>query len=211
MLCLLSGCNSEQTNLDHIVVDNTHGYYFDVYTAESKYQPRNSILEMSSFDDELFFEIQNSAQERQFAVKVLVDYEQVQFIVDGIERNTYLLDAEANITKICGFRLAEPLDTAYNHTLTVILIAGSDILTNKTDFEMSDHYSLSYNYLLQFGDSIPIFQSGQLPAETELVTEYQSEGLLFNTETENRSRVIPDRELIAMPGDTIHLQYQVGG
>ena len=34
MLCLLSGCNSEQTNPDHIVDENTHGYYFDVYTAE---------------------------------------------------------------------------------------------------------------------------------------------------------------------------------
>lgn len=211
MLCLLSGCNREQTNPDHIDAGNTHGYYFDVYTTESKDRPRSSTMEMSAFDEELYFEIQNSAQERQFAVKVLVDYKQAQFIVDGIEHSIYLFDAEANAAKICAFRLVEPLDTDYNHTLTVILIAGSDMLTNKTDFEMSANFSLSYNYLLQLDDDKPVVQPDQLPAETELVTEYQSTGLLFNADTVNRSRVIPDREMFASPGETIELQYQVGG
>lgn len=211
VLLLSSGCAATPESPSHIDPGNTYGYYFDVFTSSLKELPRDGILRLNSYDDEMFFEIENSSSARQFAVIVFVDYKQVPIEVDGTEYDTFIEDAPAQLSKTYAFRLIDPIDEEQNHSLLVILVAGSDVLTSKVDYEMSQNYSIALEHALIFGDNYAIAQTTYGYDQTGPVTEYQSTGLLLNTDIENNSRKIPERELSVGAGEEFALQYQVGG
>lgn len=213
-LCLvtvtIAGCAQNDGSVEHIVSENSTGYYFDVYSSESKDDTRNGVIKLQSSDDALYFEIENSGQERQFSVQVYLDYQQIPFIVNETEYTTYLVDASSQTSKTYEFHLANSIDDKYNHSLLVILTAGSDVLTNKVDYEMTDQYSIALNHVLSFDKKLPLFSANYAYEKSNVISE-QSTGLLLNSDLKSRSRAIPQRELRVKRNETFSLQYQVGG
>ena len=208
----LTGCNMDiDSEPQHLLVDNTHGYYFDVYTDSAKDKDRLGIIELREYNDEIFFKVENAGQQRQFSVQIYIDCKQVPIKINNTEYDTYLIDASENFAQEFAFQLAEPMDTEYNHSLVAILTAGSDLLTNEVDFEMSDSYSIAIDHLLSFDENNSMIQSEYEMEETKIVTEYQSSGLLLNTDTIHFERTIPNRELQVSVHEKIALQYQTGG
>ena len=212
----LTGCNSFRINkkddeVQHLVSENTKGYYFDLYTAKSKNQERKGIIELKKYNEDMFFRVENGAQKRQFSVQVFIDYRQVPIKIDGTEYDTFFIDAPENFGRDFTFQLVEPIDTNYNHSLLAILTAGTDVLTNEVNFKMSDNYSIAIDHVLSFGRDNAMVQPKYNIEKTETVTEYQAAGLLLNTDIKEYKRTIPDRELKLLAGEEFSLQYQVGG
>ncbi len=221
MLCILvslflmiAGCSSAspvQSDFEHIDPGYTNSYYFDVFTPASKDSPRTGIIELQSYDDDIYFQIENAGQERELAIQIFIGCRLTPIIIDNVEYETFLIDSKEILSETYSFKLAKPLDTSKNHSMLAILIAGSDIYTNQVEFEMTNQYSIALDHVLMFGEDLPMAQSDYGYEEVGLVTEYQSAGLLLNTDIENNSRAIPEREIIVHPEEEFSLQYQVGG
>lgn len=212
----LTGCNNsrireENDGVQHLVSENTRGYYFDLYTAKSKNLERKGIIELQEYNDDMLFRVENGGQQRQFSVQVFIDCRQVPIKIDGTEYNTFFIDAPENFGRDFTFQLAEPIDTNYNHSLLAILTAGTDVLTNEVNFEMSNNYSIAIDHMLSFGRDNAMAQSEYNIEKTETVTGYQAAGLLLNTDTREYKRTMPGRELKLPAGEKFSLQYQVGG
>lgn len=215
ILCsaMFVGCSSAQDSFDHTQPDdNTYSYYyFDVFTSASKDNWRNGVIELQDCNEDIYFQVENVGKKRQFAVQIFMDCRLTPIIIDGIEYETFIIDADEEMSNIYSFRLAEPLDTSMNHSMLAILIAGSDIYTNQVEFDLTDQYSIALDHILLFGEDLPMAQADYDYEKTELVTEYQSTGLLLNTDIENHTRAVPEREIIVQQGEEVSLQYQVGG
>ncbi len=213
-LIMIAGCSSSsstQSSLEHLQPGYATGYYFDVFTPASKDSPRNGIIELQNYNDEICFQIENAGQERQLGVQIFIDCKLASIIIDDTEYETFTIDAGESLSKIYSFKLAEPLDTNTNHSMVAILIAGADIYTAQAEFEMTDRYSIALDHVLMFGKDLPMAQADYDYEEVGLVTEYQSTGLLLNTDIKNNTRAIPERELTVHPEEAFSLQYQVGG
>lgn len=214
LVCLISLTGCKKTNYDdiqHLDSGNTHGYYFDLFTESTRNVPRDGIIGMENYNDELIFRVENASQPRQFAVQFFLNYEQVPVIIDSIVYETFIIDADAYLGNEYTFSLLDEIDTSYNHSLVVVLIAGADILTSETDFRITDHYSIAYNSKLSFNENNHMKKSQYQYEETEVVTEYQGQGLILNTDTVNFARLVPNKELNLMTGEKFSLHYQVGG
>lgn len=208
------GCSSTpstKSSLEHIQSGYTNSYYFDVFTLTSKDKARNGIIELQNYDDDIYFQIENAGQEKQFAVQIYIDCKLASIIIDDIKCETFIINSEDVASEVYSFKLAEPLDTNVNHSMLAVLIAGSNIYTKNVEFDVTNQYSIALDHILQFGEDLPMAQSNYSYEEVSLVTEYQSTGLLLNTDIENNTRIIPERELIVHPGEDFSLQYQVGG
>ena len=212
-LTMITSCSSTPTttqgNLEHI--QTGYSYYFDVFTPASKDSPRNGIIELQDYDDDIYFQIENAGQKRQFAVQIFIDCRLTPVIINGIEYETFIIDSDEILSEVYSFKLAEPLDTNKNHSMLAILIAGTDIYTNHVEFAMTNQYSIALDHILMFGEDLPMAQADYDYEKVELVTEYQSTGLLLNSDIENNTRAIPEREMILHQGEEFSLQYQVGG
>ena len=185
----LTGCNNSRTSekdneVQHLVSENTRGYYFDLYTTKSKNQERKGIIELHEYNDDMFFRIENGGQQRQFSMQVFIDCRQVPIKVNGTEYDTFFIDAPENFGRDFTFQLAEPIDTDYNHSLLAILTAGTDVLTNEVNFKMSNSYSIAIDHVLSFEKDNAMTQPKYNIEKTETVTGYQATGLLLNTDTQ---------------------------
>ena len=215
-IIILTGCNNtgiqgKDDGIQHLVNENTYGYYFDLYTTKSKDQERNGIIELQEYNDDIFFRVENEGQQRQFSVQVFIDCRQVPIKIDGTEYDTFFIDAPENFGHNFTFQLTEPIDTNYNHSLIAILTAGTDVLTNEVNYKLSNNYSIAIDHVLSFGQDNPMVQPEYNIEKTETVTGYQATGLLLNTDIEDYKRTMPDRELKLSSGEEFSLQYQVGG
>lgn len=191
----------------HISSDNLTGYYFDVYTADMMEQPRSGQLHYSDNDAPLGFTVANASQARQFAVQFFLDYQLTPIEIDGTVCETFLIDAGAGFSQDYTFDFAQKIDTTKNHKLLAILTAGSDISTAAVDFELSNHYSLAFDFTLlcEGANTLALHALPNQPADP--VTEYDSAGLLVNIDTHGRSRAVA-REVFASKGETLTLQIQ---
>lgn len=206
----ITGCSFLENKPETIYAENSNGYYFDVYSSTSKDTSRNGQIHLKSIDDKLFFEIANSSQERQFAVQVFLDYQQVPFVIDEKEYSTFFVDFDSEETGIYEFAISKDINKDYKHSLLVILTAGSDIITKDIDFDMTDMYSIALNHVLLYKeDALPI--PIDKVYENTMISSTQSSGLLLNSDIEGYSRRIPDKELHVNKNQPFELQYQVGG
>ncbi|WP_242652585.1 hypothetical protein [Desulfofarcimen acetoxidans] len=196
--------------LSHIYSENTYGYYFDFYTADSKDKDRNGTITLNAYDDDMFFEVENSGTERELSLQIFVDYKQVPIILDDVEYDTFIIQADENFSEAYQFKLATPVDTSINHTLLAILTAGSNIYTSLADFKMSNHYSIALDHVLVFAPNNSLYQANTSVEETQVVTEYQSSGLFLNSDINGRGRKLT-REITVNAGEEFQLQYQTGG
>lgn len=212
ILFAFGGCSSEMITTDtpHLNPENTYGYYFDFYTSESKPNERNGVIQLDSHDDEMIFEVESTGGERELVVQIFVDYRQVPIIVGGVEHYTFFIEASDNYAEAIPFHLAEPLDTSSNHTLLAVLTAGSNVITSLEDFAMTNSYSIALDHVLVFDIDNPLYEARPEYEQTQLVTEFQSVGLLLNGDIENRKRKL-EREITVIAGEAFQLQYQAGG
>lgn len=211
---MITGCSSSsstQNNFEHIRPEYETAFYFDLFTAASKDSPRNGIIELQNYDDDICFQVENAGKERQLAVQIFIDCKLMPIIIDGIEYETFTIDSGEALSEVYSFKLAEPLDTNTNHSMLAILIADTDTSTSQADFEVTDQYSIALDHILMFGEDLPMAQADYGYEEVGLVTEYQSTGLLLNTDIENNTRSVPERQITVHPGEEFSLQYQVGG
>jgi len=192
-------------------LDMSSGYYLDLYTNDSKDKERNGKIELDSWDDEMFFEVENQGKARKLSIQMYVDYKQAPIIIEENKYDIFVIDASEEYSNVFSFRLEESLDTNMNHSLLTILTAGSDIYTSQTEFELTDSYSIALNHILSFGKDNTLVNSLYDYEEAEIATEYNSTGLLLNTDITKRSRKLPERELAVKANDSFDLQYQVGG
>lgn len=208
---LLVGCsNNELTTNTKELNSSTSNFYFDVYTKASENEVRDGVIGLKTLDDSIFFEIRNSGLKRQFSVQMFLDYQQIDFMIEGTMHNTFLFDASGEASEVFEFHLPDSIDTNYNHSLLAILTIDSDIYSSDDATGRHEFYSIPLNYLLSFDENAPFIKSPYDVEETVLASE-ESAGLLMNSDIENRSRLKPERELYVEKGEEYSMQYQVGG
>lgn len=212
---LLCGCNGMRTQsndneIEHIVEGNKQGYYLDFYSEDSQSKERNGHITLTTYNDNLYFNVENVGK-RQLSVRIFVDYQQVPIKIGNQIYETFLIEASENYAKVFSFQLVDLPDVQYNHSITAILTAGSDIYTSQVEFEMSESYSIGLNHTLSLEQNKPMIEPIYEYDKTQVVTNYKSAGLLLNTDVTENKRTIPDRELSVKMGEIFALQYQVGG
>lgn len=212
---ILSGCSHSTTINDnqsqHIVAGNENGYYLDVFSITSKDKERTGIVELSSFDEELFARIENVGQDRTLALQVYIDYQQVPIKVDGIEYDSYFIEADKNYAQTITFNISSDVETSQNHKMTVVLVAGADVITSQETFELTDQYTIALDYILSFSSQNTIMQSEYSYTELEPTT-IQSSGIMLNTDfsEEERNR-LPERQISVTAGESFNLRLSLGG
>lgn len=214
-ILLLTACtsNENQSNkvkLENIISENSHGYYFDIYTADSRSEERNGKIKLDSFEDTMYFKVENAGQKRQLSVQIYIDYEQVPIKINDIEYDTYLIDAAGDYSKEFSFQLVKPIDIEYNHSMLAILTAGSDVYTSQVDYR-SESYSIALNHILIFNQENPFIEAEYKYEKASVVMDDQYTGLFLNTDIVNNTRQMPEKELIVGRSEEFTLQYQVGG
>lgn len=217
-LCLslfLSGCSvlpkGNDSQPQHIMDGNTYGYYLDVFSAESKDKERTGIIEMLSYDEELFAEIESVGQNRKLMLQVYIDYQQVSINVNGIEYTAYPLEADEHYSETVSYNISNGIDTSLNHKMLVVLIAGADVVTSQTSFELSDQYAIALDYTLSFDDNNALAQSVYPYSELE-PTDIQSSGIMLNTDFSGEEKnQLPERKISVNAGECFDLQLLLGG
>lgn len=217
-LCLtlfLSSCTvlpkSNDSQPQHIMDGNTYGYYLDVFSAESKDKERTGIIEMASCDEELFAEVESVGQNRTLMLQVYIDYQQIPIMIGGIEYTSYILEADEDYAEIISFNLSKNIDTTLNHKMLVVLVAGADVFTSQTEFELSDQYAIALDYTLSFADDNALAQSVYPYTEFE-PTDIQSSGILLNTDFSGEEiSQLPERKVAVNAGECFDLQLSLGG
>lgn len=212
---ILSGCSHSATVDDsqsqHFISGNTNGYYLDVFSTTSRNKERTGVVELSSFDEKLFAQIENTGQTRTLALQVFVDYQQVPIKIDGIEYGSYLIEADENYAETISFNISSGVNTSMNHKMTVVLVAGADVITSKETFELSNQYTITLDYILSFDSHNAMVQSEYLYTELE-PTAVLSSGIMLNTDfsDEDRNR-LPERKISVAAGESLDLQLLMGG
>lgn len=225
LLMLIGGCRSEETadiveisgekmeGMEHIYADNKYGYYFDIYSEQSKDSERNGIIEMESGLDNLYIMIENAGMERKMAVQIFIDYVQVPILIDGQEYITYMVDADERFSKEFCFQFRDRINESVNHKITVVMTAYADINEMNAGDEITfGSHSLAFDMILKFSDKNELFTDELYDYEEarELYEDMYS-GLIINTDLEEFKRKSPPRSLEVKPGEKIKLSYHAGG
>ena len=224
LLVLLGGCGSEEEfvtefaddkmeGMEYLYAGNEYGYYFDVYSEISKDKPRNGIMEMEKYSDDLYFMIENAGMERKMAVQVFIDYVQVPILVDGQKYFTYMVDADEHFSETFCFQLRDKISESVNHKATIAMTAYADKNEMDAEDEVTvDSHSLAYDMILVFNEENELVTDTLYDYEEarELYKDMYS-GLIINTDMEEFKRKSPPRSLEVKPGEKIKLSYHTGG
>lgn len=203
----------KMAGMKYLYSDNKNGYYFDIYSDKSKTKDRNGIIEVIKSSDELYLMIENAGKEREIAIQIFVDYIQVPIIVEGKKYFTYIVKADKNYSYEIPFQLDKELDSTINHKLLAAMTVSSDIhASSLADDRTTNVYSIAYDEILMISDKNDMFSGDLCDYEKPLKIYNDSwQGFLINDDLTSLKRKLPKKEKICKPGETIELQYHIGG
>lgn len=203
--------DDKMEGMKHLYESNTYGYYFGVDSDLTKGKTKSNIIEMNHADDSLYLMIESAGMERQIAVQVFMDYEQIPIIVDGSPYFTYYINAGERYSEEIPFQLGIEVNEQYSHKMVTCMTVSSDLHECDTEGTPTNVYSLAYDWILKFDKEQELFlKEKEYQSPTK---EYQDmwNGLLINNDITELKRTFPPKEIQCSPGEKIELQYQIGG
>ncbi len=203
--------SKKMEGMEHLYASNEYGYYFDIYSDISKNKKRDRSIEMKSSTDQLYFMIESAGKNREIAIQIFIDYEQIPIIVDGKEYLTYYVNADPNFSREYSFQFGKEIDETVNHKMLAAMTVSSNINAKDLEGRASYSYSLAYDEMLVFDKEQSVIADTSDYVKPE--KEYQDlwQGLLINDDVEEFKRTIPEKELRCKPGEELELQYHIGG
>lgn len=203
--------DDKMEGMQHLYESNTYGYYFGVDSDLTKGKTKSNIIEMNHTDDFLYLMIESAGMERQIAVQVFMDYEQIPIIVEGSQYFTYYINAGERYSEEIPFQLGIEVNEQYSHKMVTCMTVSSDLHECDTEGTPTNVYSLAYDWILKFDKEQELFlKEKEYQSPTK---EYQDmwNGLLINNDITELKRTFPPKEIQCSPGEKIELQYQIGG
>lgn len=195
----------------YLQMDN--GYYFNVFTDDTKrINDEEGIIKMNSLNDYLYAEVENAGKNREFVLKVYIDYEEVAIKINGHSYNSFYFSLNDKSLEQISFLLPNNIDESKRHKLTVFLISGANINAGNLSENLTNSYSIVLDYLLLFECSDSFIDLDDEYTSIETLNNKSYQGLLFNIDySKGESNKLPPKEITIESGEKIKLAYRVGG
>jgi hypothetical protein len=173
----------------------------------------NNVVYVDRSTDELFIILQAFlSAETDIAVKILLDYEEQPFEVDGEIYRTYMLRYANNFVKDIPFRLTDDsFDANTSHILTIVIIpeaekhAGTETILNVSSYAVDLELSSK-------SDKLKITPT-EVAEKPEKYINLPYSGLMLNTDfnaIDSNEVKFPPKTIEVNAGETVKLAYRAG-
>lgn len=188
-----------------VLAEKENGYMMGLTGEEDRGEgivPQGIIIGEDNELDLLVESVVMGVDMRKMAVQILVDYQQVPFMVDGKIYDTYYIEAQENISVSKKIKLVTDIDRNVDHKITALLI--NDLQTHASD---ADTYVMA---TAATGDQLLMCdekKNNLLRPDVEyeqVKQEYADDFFgIFLTLEENERKAIPGSVIYAKPGETV--------
>lgn len=164
---------------------------------------------MDSFDDILYITFGNYTPTTNFILKLFLDCEEVEYIVDDVQTDSYVFSLEREDIKTFKVKIVTDKDMSTTHELVTAVFLGPD--THICDLNATENkYGCVYHNTL-LNDNCEKQESPE-PDEPEEYLDLFYQGIVIGNQIDKRMDTvyIPPNEITVKCGETVKLSYRAG-
>ena len=222
LLLIISSCfilylvKNDTNNISSVIYQEAenlkieNGYYLDLYTNGNENIERNGLIEFDN-NTTLNAVVKNIGKERNFMIKLYLNYEEISFFIDDLEYKNYefSIGESKSITIPLKLKNINPLT---NSKLTVFLIASPEISASDINELPTDSYGIVLDYFLSVNNTTEnVIELNQNSSNADIYFEEPFYTFVINNDfSESNEAKYPPNSLKVSQGETVELAYRIG-
>ena len=164
---------------------------------------------MESFDDALYITFGNYTPTHDFILKMFLDCEEVEFIIDDVQTDGYVFSLEREGIKTFKVKIVTDKDMSTTHELVTAIMFGpnthvSDLNASDNKYGIVDHSTLSNDNCEK--------QEVPTPNDPDGYLDISFQGIMIGNQLDKITDAVytPPIEITVEPEETVRLSYHTG-
>lgn len=207
--------NKTQTTIQPNQLEDFHlqenGYYFNVFTEDTKGKETTGVFENITNDTIFYASIQNQGKSREMKLTAYIDYKEIPITILSDEHKDSYIKIKDTDNVIIPFKINYDIKDEQNYKFLISLYYATDSTASKSNL-LSSEYAISYDYLIKNRQDNKYTFIEEEKANYTLV-DFNYPSVSLNTDFDSSSTngtELPPVEITAKPGEKFELAYRVG-